>query len=257
MIRINYQEIWRITAGIVDDTISLFFPSICLACGRPFDHDRIICPDCRDKIRAIKKPYCIQCGYPLSTDTTGNVLEFFVCGDCKIHKKWFDIASAACHYNDQARKLIHKYKFDGLTGISTFLGKLILQKYLYDDRLGGEEMIIAVPLHRTRLRERGFNQAELLAKYLSRYASIPVAPDVLFRIRNTEPLYDMTIEQRQKNLHGAFRVNDKSRIKDRTILVVDDIFTTGSTAYEVARTLKKAGAMKVHILTVCRALSSL
>jgi ComF family protein len=199
----------------------------------------------------------MRCGYPLYTETTGDILESFVCGDCKIHKKWFDIASSACHYNDQTRRLIHKYKFEGLTGISVFLGKLILQKYLYDDRLGGEDMIIPVPLHKARMRERGFNQAELLAKYLSRYTSIPVVNDVLFRIRNTEPLYDMTIEQRQKNLRGAFRVKDELRTKDRTILVIDDIYTTGSTAYEVARTLKKASAIKVHILTVCRALSAL
>jgi competence protein ComFC len=257
MIRINYQEIGRITSGIVDDIISLFFPSICLACGRPSGHDRIICFDCRDKIRAIKKPYCIQCGYPLYADNSANFLASFVCGDCKIHKKLFNIASAACLYNDQARNLIHRYKFDGLTGISSFLGKLILQKYLYDDRLGGEDMIIAVPLHRTRLRERGFNQSELLAKYLSRYVSIPVAADVMFRIKNTDPLYEMTIEQRQKNLRGAFRIKDKSRIKDKTILVIDDIYTTGSTSYEVAKTLKKAGAMKVHILTVCRVLPSI
>jgi ComF family protein len=199
----------------------------------------------------------MQCGYPLYTDTTGDFLESFVCGDCKIHTKWYDVASAACHYNDQARKLIHKYKFEGLTGISIFLGKLMMQKYLYDDRLGGEDIIIPVPLHKARMRERGFNQAELLAKYLFRYVSIPVATGVLFRIRNTQPLYDMTIEQRQKNLRGAFRVKDEPRIKNKTVLVIDDIFTTGSTSYEVARTLKKAGAMKVHVLTVCRALHTL
>lgn len=256
MIRVNYSEMRRITSDIVHDVISLFFPPRCLACELPSNHDQIICLDCLEKIQTIKKPYCMQCGYPLYADATGDFLESFVCGDCKIHKKWFDIASAACHYNDQTRRLIHKYKFEGLTGISVFLGKLMLQKYLYDDRLGGEDIIIPVPLHKVRMRERGFNQAELLAKYLFRYASIPVATDVLFRIRNTKPLYDMTIEQRQKNLRGAFRVKDELRIKDRTILVIDDIYTTGSTSYEVARTLKKAGALKVHILTVCRALSS-
>lgn len=255
MIRINYREAFHITMGAVENMISLVFPPVCLACSKPLDHDCIICHECHEKIKTIRRPHCVQCGYPLYGETAGSVFDSFICGDCKLHKKWFDIASAACYYNDQARKLIQKYKFDGLTGISTYLGNLLLQKYLYDERLGREDMIIPVPLHKKRYKERGFNQAALLAAHLSRYCGIPVVEDLLLRIKNTEPLYDMTAEQRQKNLRGAFSVRDKSVVQDKTVLVIDDIYTTGSTSYEVSRTLKKAGAGRVHVLTVCRALS--
>jgi competence protein ComFC len=127
-------------------------------------------------------------------------------------------------------------------------------KNLYDERLGGEEMIIPVPLHRSRLKERGFNQAELVAKYVSKYTSIPMYANTLKRIKKTKPQYEMTLEERQKNLRNAFRVVDETLLSEKSILVIDDIFTTGSTAYEVSKTLKKAGSGNVNFLTVCRAL---
>lgn len=254
LIRINYKKILGESFKIIQDINSLFFPSRCLVCGEPLTDNIKLCFECSSKIKAVTKPYCIVCGYPLSFGDNNHFLDEYECGDCKIHKKWYSAASAAVHYNDQARALVHKFKFDGFTNLSVFLGSIILQKYLYDERLGNEDIIIPVPLHISRFRERGFNQAELIARQLTKYTSIPTETDILKRIKKTEPQYEMTLEERQKNLLNAFKVMDKNKLKNRNVLVVDDIFTTGSTAYEVSKTLIKGGAEKINFLTVCRAL---
>lgn len=254
MLRVNYNKFLSEGLNLAQDIVSIFFPTRCAVCGNPISGHDLLCFSCSTKIKPIKKPYCMHCGYPLYCEANNNFFDNFICGDCKIHKKWFDSASAAIQYNEQARALIHKYKFQGFTHFSYLLGKWTLQKYLYDERLGGEQMIIPVPLHKSRLRERGFNQAELIAGYISRFTSIPSAPETLKRIKKTKPQYEMTLEERQKNLKGAFKVPDSVNIQNKIVLVIDDIFTTGSTAYEVSRTLKKAGAKTVNFLTTCRAL---
>jgi ComF family protein len=168
---------------------------------------------------------------------------------------FFTSSIALYPYHDAIQTLIHMLKYKGYKALAMPLGQE-LARILPDCDLPERPVIIPVPLHRHRLRERGFNQSLLLATVLARRSGWPLLPDMLQRIRPTIPQARLTRAERSRNLAGAFAVTDAASITDRAVLLVDDVLTTGHTLNECARTLRAAGAAEVHVVTLVRVQSA-
>jgi ComF family protein len=157
-------------------------------------------------------------------------------------------------YEGTLRTALHRFKFKKRKKLTRPLG-ILMVKYLSHNpgiEMKKVDVIIPVPLHRKRLRQRGFNQAELLARVISKYFEKPVV-SALERVKNTRAQFDLPREERFKNIAGAFKVSDPKAVFNRRVLLLDDIYTTGSTIAECARALRIAGARRVEILTLSRA----
>ena len=229
--------------------LDIVLPPICHICHSfiPDAGALHICPACRDRLPVVSSPLCPLCGIPFIG--TGNDHR---CGACLTHPPYFDTARAPYLYEGPIRDLIHSFKYNQRTHLRYPLALLTLDglSRLVPD--GQPQLIVPVPLHRSRLRQRGFNQAVLLGRVLSRRLSLPMLPDALVRIRPTEPQITLSATERRVNVKGAFRVNRPGRIAGTRILLLDDVMTTGSTMDECAKELKKAGAESVVAATIAR-----
>jgi len=156
-------------------------------------------------------------------------------------------------YEGALKSAIWRFKFKKRTALADPLGVLMVKYLNHHLEMNEIDLVVPVPLHERRLRERGFNQSELLSHVISKYYDIPTVSGVLFRTKETHPQFDLPREQRLRNVRGAFELKGASLLKDRDILLVDDIYTTGSTVSECTYVLKSGGARKVHVLTLSRA----
>ena len=229
--------------------LDVILPPTCHIC-RSFipDADTLhICPDCRERLPLVTSPICSLCGVPY----TGIGADHY-CSVCSLHPPCYDYARAHFLYEGPIRDLIHTFKYNRHTHLRHPLALLTLEgihKELTDFE---PHLIIPVPLHRSRLRQRGFNQAVLLGKVLARHLSLPLIPDALTRTRATEPQIELSAAERRENVKGAFAVKKPERIAGKRILLLDDVMTTGSTMNECAKELKKAGAAAVVAVTTAR-----
>jgi len=194
-------------------------------------------------------PFCQKCSEPFEGAITGT----FTCANCAHRTIYFDTAVAAYRSRGIVRQIIHTFKY----GRQIYLRHLVagwLYAALDDERLRNRrfDIIIPVPLHPTRQRERGFNQASLLAELLSAEISIQSKP-ALERIRYTTTQTALDRAERMENLHKAFRLRKNADVRRLRVLLIDDVLTTGSTLSECARVLKHAGAISVHAATAARA----
>ena len=229
--------------------VSLFYPPLCAVCSVDVDPSEYLCDSCREKAPRIAPPFCDKCSEPFS----GAVTERFTCANCSHRDLDFDSAVAVYRSRGIVQKLIHEFKYGHQHHLCYPLAEW-LGETLEDPRLSGRrfDLMIAVPLHPARERERGFNQAHLLAERLSERSTIPLLP-VLERIRytTTQTAYDRA--ERMENLRDAFRLRKKMDVRQLRVLLIDDVLTTGSTLSECARVLKSAGALSVHAATAARA----
>jgi ComF family protein len=209
----------------------------------------LFCGDCEEKISYIRPPLCPACGTPFP-DPEGTD---HLCGDCLTAPKPFAFARSVAAYEGILLETIHDFKYRHDTGLGAGLGKMLsgYSHTLMD--MQGYSMIMPVPLHIRRLRERGFNQSLILAKALAARHDIPLDFITLRRERDTPPQTLMGRKERQANIKGAFGVANKERVKNQHILLIDDVYTTGSTLAECARALLKSGASRVGVLTLARA----
>lgn len=198
----------------------------------------------------ILSPLCPVCGRPFPNSPSS---PDHLCGDCAQPSFYFNAARSAVIHVGVVRDRIHQYKFDGkLEWIPPLVELCELTCKAWE--MAVPDFLVPVPLHRNRLKERGFNQSGLLARELARKMGWRVSFDVLARRIRTQPQTRLNRGERLKNVRGAFEVTRPSEVRDRRILLIDDVFTTGETLSECARTLKDAGAREVYALTVTRAL---
>jgi ComF family protein len=238
----------KILTGIADT----IFPPLCITCGAVLEEHAPLpfCPSCTAGIRFIGSPLCPRCGIPFSTAEGVDHL----CGECLTTEKPYAVARAVGLYEKTLLTAIHLFKYRGKIGIGEVLGRLMA------DFAGGQwdmtvfSLIIPVPLHRKRLRERGFNQAVILAHQIARRFSLPLDFMTLRRERFTAPQVGLGREERSANVRMAFAVRKPEKLAGRKILLVDDVTTTGSTLTECASVLMQAKAETVAILTLARAL---
>lgn len=224
-------------------------PPLCHVC-RSFipDADELhICPACRAELPFIARPSCSICGIPFSGEG-----ESHPCGACLTAPPLFDAAAAPLLYAGRVAELIHDYKYLYKTHLRRPLALLMVQEGAHF-LSPAPEAVMPVPLHRSRLRQRGFNQALLLAEVVAGRLRVPLVRQGLLRTRPTEPQVNLSADERRQNVRGAFSVPDERCVAGRRILLVDDVLTTGSTANECARVLKAAGARDVRVATAARA----
>lgn len=228
----------------------LFFPPVCLICRTRLAcrQDVMFCHSCMDAISLAKEPFCTCCGRVFRNGAGGSHL----CSDCLAGSYHFSKARSVFRYDDSTARLLHSFKYGGRTTALATFGAL-KKSLAHLEELNDQDFIVPVPLHRNRLKERGFNQALLLAKVFFPDQKERIHPALMERCRWTVPQTGLKGKERRKNLKNAFKVKDRIRLEGKKILIVDDVFTTGTTVNECARTLKQAGAGDVQALTLARA----
>jgi ComF family protein len=231
--------------------LDFFFPPLCHVCRTyiPAAGELHICSPCHEQMHPVSHPLCTVCGIPFVGAGRDHA-----CGRCLKHPPSFNAARAALIYDGPGRSLVHALKYTHKIHLRRPLGLLTAQSLADFVASHAPDLIVPVPLHVKRLRSRGFNQAILLGEVLAREWQIPLHRQAMRRIRWTEPQINLTAEQRRDNVKGAFRVSDPAAVAGKRVLLVDDVFTTGSTAEECSKVLKKSGAAEVTVVTVARAL---
>jgi ComF family protein len=223
-------------------------PPRCPACGIITPEPHRFCFDCWQALTFLGDPCCLRCGLPFAY---GDSLA--LCGRCLAEPPRFDRLRAAVAYGDVARSVVLKLKYSGRPGLAETLARF-MQRHLPEVAGEGPALLVPVPLHRWRIWKRGYNQAALIASALSRRSGIPAELDLLRRTRATPPLKGLGRRERALTVRGVFAVakEDRPRLKGRHVILVDDVFTSGATAGACARTLRRAGARSVAVLTWAR-----
>jgi ComF family protein len=194
---------------------------------------------------------CAVCSAPMDGEVAGAGITS--CGRCRTKPPPFDASYYGMRYEGTARELIHRFKFGNATRLAPAVSYMLCAELHSRKAELGADMVIPVPLHRKRLYKRGYNQSALIALEIGNALSIPVSADILKREVHTNPQFSLTIAQRNENIKGAFAVRYPDAVKGKTVILADDIMTTGATLAEAAKTLKKAGAIKVICAVSARA----
>lgn len=228
---------------------SLFYPPVCTICSASVRPGEYLCEECDGKVTRIVAPFCQTCSEPFSGAITGP----FVCANCAHRTLYFESAVAAFRSRGIVRRVVHDFKYGQQIYLRHLVGRW-LEAALEDDRLRGRsfDLLVPVPLHPARQRERGFNQATALAEWISARRGIPCRK-ALERVRYTTTQTAFDRAERMENLHDAFRLRKKMNVRELRVLLIDDVLTTGATLSECARVLKKEGASVVHAATAARA----
>ena len=195
-------------------------------------------------IRQYKGPICSKCGAPLVSEVS------IICGECIKEEPAFEYARSFGLYNDPLRKGINLLKYHGKKRLSRPLSELLIKAGIPD-----ADAIIPVPLYHKRLRKREFNQSALISKYLAEEMKSRLLLDCLVKVRDTLPQVGLRYKARVNNIKGAFKVSNSYLIKDMKIILVDDVVTTGATIRECSRTLKKARAGEIYVISLAHGMS--
>jgi ComF family protein len=222
-------------------SLDLLFPPNCGGCGKPGSR---WCEDCRNRVQRVVEPVCDVCGK--SVDEEG------LCSDCRQVRPSFRVLRSWSVFEAPVRNAIHKLKYHGDMALGDALAAQLSQYAI--DLKWPVEMVVPVPLGKKRFQERGYNQVSLIARPLALAVGMPFAPDALTRVRETRSQVGLGKSERRANVSGAFQARG-TRVKDRTILLMDDVATTGSTLSSCAEALYAAGARDVFALSVSRALA--
>jgi len=246
------RERWARFAGalrgagrIVLDTA---LPPLCPACKKPVADDCGLCPGCWSQLSFITPPYCERLGIPFAYDPGPGVLSMQAIADPPAYER----ARAAVRYDDIARTLVHALKYGDRLDLAPTLGRWMMQAG--GALLAEADALVPVPLHWRRLWWRRFNQSAALAAVVAAQTKLPVAHAALARVKATRQQVGLTKSERADNVQGAFRVRSEARadVKDRRLVLVDDVLTSGATVDACARALLRAGAAAVDVLVFAR-----
>jgi ComF family protein len=226
--------------------LDLILPRACAGCGALLREPTAVglCARCMLGIIPIVPPFCSCCALPYATAGGENHL----CERCLRDPPPFTTVHAVGLFDEELRQLIHSFKYDGRFQLDQALGRLLVQVL---PAVGTFDLLVPVPLHPSRLRERSYNQALLLARILARRTGKKVLPRLLRRIRATPPQQGLTAEARRRNLQGAFAL--QGELAGERVLLVDDVLTTGATVRECSRVLLDGGAADVRVAVLARA----
>lgn len=219
--------------------LDLIYPPHCINCN---SHEGWLCPACLASVDLLHPPICAKCGRPINNGS--------LCPPCKEAPPQIDAIRSVARFGGPLREAIHWLKYRNLQALASPLGKLMADNWKADPLPA--DLLIAVPLHPRRERERGYNQAHLLAEALGRETGLPVSKGILSRRRETKSQVDLNAAERKANVHGAFHC-EPGRIDGRRIVLIDDVCTTGATLEACSIALRQAGAASVCGLTLARA----
>jgi len=231
--------------------LDLFFPKFCLGCQKEGIY---LCDDCRALLDISEYNYCLCDKKPIRLPPEQKSGKCNKCQDKKLSGLFF-----ALPYKEKAltRKLIYQFKYQPyLKDLAKTLANILVEHFVISgkntDEIWENSILVPVPLDKKKLKIRGYNQSEELAKELSKVLQVPVIPDILIKIKSTKPQMELSKEQREKNLEGVFAIKNPEKFSEKKIFLVDDVYTTGSTMQECAKILKNAGAKQVWGITIAR-----
>ena len=237
-------------SGFINGIIDIIYPKACHACRKRITDlsiDGTICIECWAAIKKNTPPFCYSCGRKLTNKKSLKN----TCLDCIEKPLHFDRAFSPCVYEGVIKELIHAFKYKKNDYLGITLSKLMID-FIKEYHLPIEfiDLIIPIPLYKTKLREREFNQAFILSEYLGAEFNKKVSAEYLLRAKNTKTQAELKDNERFSNVEKCFYVPQKGPVKTGNILLIDDVLTTGATASEAALTLKNAGAKTVYVLTL-------
>lgn len=233
---------------LVDGFLEALFPRRCPICGQvPREPKVLACSACQRGLTYVQEPMCAICGKPMRS-------RYRLCDACIDQSHFFDRNLSVWEYSTPIKRSLYGFKYHNRREYAVFYGQQAVQRYGAWLLGWGVQVVLPVPLHRSRQRARGYNQAACFGKEVAKGLSLPYRQDLLFRRKETLPQKALSAGERSRNLHGAFFVRPEKPVYE-TVLLVDDIYTTGSTLDQCAIELKASGVEKVFTLTVARALS--
>ena len=225
-------------------TRDLFFPAVCFKCGDKLC-DSFLCQECLENIDFFKAPLCRLCSKPLKENTPS------LCRDCVSKKTPYSYLISVAVYKEPIMSLIHDFKYRNCDWLTDFLSKLMIEHLLKIDFDPKKyDIATCVPMHYLKRKERGYNQAELLAKTIANHFKITFRDDIIYQTRYRKPQATLKEKDRKKNIENCFLA--KETAKGKNILLIDDIFTTGSTIKACSRALKNEGAGDITVVTLAK-----
>lgn len=222
--------------------LTQLYPNRCPVCGKVL-HDTLICAECRKKLKYVKQPTCFSCGKPLADDSR----EY--CVDCRKRAHEFCQGKAVFCYQGPVRDMLYRYKYSNRRDYTEFFAQEAERMYAGWIKQCAVEAIVPIPLSKKKKRRRGYNQAEIFAKRLAELNGLPCITKLLIRTRDTAPQKQLSVQERKNNLKNAFKITENI-VKLSRVLLVDDIYTTGSTIDAAALALKQAGMEEVYFLCI-------
>lgn len=237
-----------IISNILHHLSVVLFPPKCIKCNKIIDSYGNLCSNCWSSIEFITDPMCKICGVPFEFDMDIDL----ICGQCAGTKQFFDHAISIFKYDENSKNLIYKFKYNDKTYLSKYFAKWIYKNI--HTSINDYQYIVPVPLHRKRMRKRFYNQSSLIASYLAKLSKKTFLPNLLIKNRYDVPQTSLTKKQRLKNVKSSFAINPKlqSKIEGTKILLIDDVYTTGSTLNECSKILKKNGCNQITAVTLAR-----
>lgn len=233
----------KIIKKFTDYILNIVYPRKCPVCQRILNNQKaLVCQECAGRLRPLTKNYCMKCGKPVPEEAE-------YCGECGRRSRSFTRGRSVYPYNEQMQRSILAFKQYGVKDYCGFYVDAVCRYLGGDVSKWNPDVIIPVPLSKKSRRKRGFNQAELLAWGVGERLNIPVADNVLLKTKETKQQKSLDAGERRRNLQDAFFTMDQ--LDGLKVLIVDDIYTTGSTIETAAECLKEAGAREVYFVTVC------
>lgn len=223
--------------------IRILYPKVCPLCEKILEPKETICMSCRRKLPWIGEHMCLKCGKRVEEEEE-------YCYDCRQREHSFDQGIGVFAYSPEMKDSIYRFKYGNKREYARFYAEAILQKYRHKIESWEADAIIPVPLHKSREKSRGYNQAELLARPISSATGIPVYTNYLCRVKKTVPQKELNDIERQNNLKNAFKITGND-VKLKKIVLVDDIYTTGATMDNIAKVLKNSGVDEVYGISIC------
>jgi ComF family protein len=234
-------------ARIFETAINILYPAVCPLCSRVVTGTQgrsRPCPECAKKLKYVGDAHCLKCGKPLKDRNAE------LCDDCAESRHYYDQGAAVFEYSDGIRESIFRYKYGGCRNFADWYGEEMYRQCRTQMEMWKPQAVIPVPLYVKKRKVRGYNQAELIADRLGELSGIKVDAGILVRNRATVPQKTLNDSQRAENIKKAFTIT-KNNIKYKRVLLIDDIYTTGSTVDECAKVLKAAGVERVYCASLC------
>lgn len=249
------QVVTQRVRAIARQAMRFVFPTNCATCDIPLTNDPIpyFCTSCWNAITPLPPPRCSRCNYPFPSPAATSHTPHQVCWSCRKRPPSFTKAWTLYPYVTPLREALHLFKYRGKVVLAGPLARLIIDQF---PAWNSFDLVIPVPLHDHRLREREFNQSLLLADQIGHHFGLRVSCTDLVRIRSSPQQTTLRRKERLKNLRGVFAVPHPSSVRGKRILLIDDVLTTGTTVNECAKALRRAGSSDVYVLTLARTIDN-
>jgi competence protein ComFC len=239
----------KLLPKIYENLLEFIWPRFCINCSEKLKTGQgIFCEDCINRINYIHMPYCDICGDPVDGDVRKN----YTCQYCNQRNPHFLMARSAIRFDGVAKKTIYELKYNKETYVGKYLAQLAFHTIENEYENVIFDYVTYIPLHKRKTKQRTFNQSKLIAQYIAKMLKVNLAADLLIRSKYTNTQTLLNFQERRKNISGAFKAANISKLENKTILLVDDVMTTGATVNECSKVLKTAGALNVYVITVAR-----